>query len=58
MGFSGAGLFDWSAVAVVLRDFHGVDIDGDLHRRLRICMMELLQVESESKDLGKGASDG
>ena len=53
VGMAGMGMFDWPAVAVVLRDFHGVDLDGDLHRRLRTCMSEALMVEAKSPETAK-----
>ena len=51
LGFNGAGLFNWEAVAVVLRDFHGIELSGALHRKLRLCMFEMLSIEAEGREV-------
>ena len=51
MGFGGAGLLDWQAVAVVLRDFHGIELSGALHRKLRTCMFEMFSIEAEGREV-------
>lgn len=51
----GAGFLDWGKVADVIQTFHGIEPTGDLHRRLRCCIFEVLQIEHEVRGRdGKG----
>jgi hypothetical protein len=47
---AGAGVFDWSRVAVVLRDFYRIELTGQLHRKLRTCMFEMLTIERDERE--------
>lgn len=50
-GLTGMGLFAWDQVAVVLRDFYGIEPTGHIHGKLRICMSEALSIGREGKDV-------
>ena len=54
IGLSGGSILGWDKCVAVLRDFHGIDLTGDLHQKLRICMFEMLSIEAENQGVNDG----
>lgn len=47
---AGGAYLDWGQCRTVLHDFHGIEPTGEIHRKLRICIGELLTIESERRE--------
>lgn len=49
---SGMGFWDWSQIATVVGAW-GLDLDSDLHRKLRFCLIEAMRIEKDQRELEK-----
>ena len=46
----GLAPFAWERVVAVLRDYHGIEPTGNLHRKLRLCLAEAIRIKAEEKE--------
>jgi len=51
---NGGAFLDWGRVASVVRDWYNLPLEGALHRKLRVCIFEVMEIDHEKKETENG----